>query len=83
MLAMGCGIQLSGTVYSSCVLELLNLHFLKQTNQPKLLLLSLCAEEMERERFSLQQTSHSVRTCGAEMGPSGGGGFRGLGNSVA
>lgn len=27
MLAVGCGIQLSGAVYSRCVLELLSLHF--------------------------------------------------------
>lgn len=51
MLAMGCGIQLPRAVYNSCVLELLNLHFLKKTNQPKLLLLCLCAEEMGEKGF--------------------------------
>lgn len=37
---------------------------------------------MERERFSLWQSSRSVRACDAEMGLSGGGGCRGSGNSV-
>lgn len=84
MLAVGCGIQLSRAVYSSCVLELLNLHLKKKQTkpQPKLLLLCLCAEETERERFSLWQSSRSVRACDAEMGLSGGGGCRGSGNSV-
>lgn len=32
-LAVGCGIQLSRAVYSSCVLELLNLHLKKEKNE--------------------------------------------------
>lgn len=75
---MGCGIQLSRAVYSSFVLELLNLHF-KKKKRP---LLFFCAKEMVRERFSLQHSSHSVIACGAEMGLSGGSVFRDLGNSM-
>lgn len=77
---MGCGIQLSRAVYSSCVLELLNLHLKKKKKKRPLLF--FCAKEMVRERFSLQHSSHSVIACGAEMGLSGGSVFRDLGNSM-